>query len=88
MENVNAIIVKYMENLDFPLCPDALRAENTNISSTNKSGWIKSMAKIKKLTDKDSIFIFDIMPNPTNPTRNLIYLGVPYKDLSFVTFIY
>lgn len=88
MENVNAIIAKYLEKLDFPRCPDAIRADSTNITSTNKSEWIKSMAKIKKLTDEDSMFVFDIVLDPTNPTRNLIYLGVPYKNLSLVAIIY
>lgn len=76
MENVNTFIDKYLKKLDIPYWPDAIRAENINVSSTNKLEWSQTVAKIKKFTNLDAIIGFDIMPDPKSRTRKHIYLGV------------
>lgn len=74
---MNTLIDTYRKKLDFPQWPAAVRAENTNVSSTKAFRWVKSVAKMKTLTGLDAFIGFDIRPDPKNRKRNHIYLGVP-----------
>lgn len=40
------------------------------------SDWMKSIARIKKITGLDVIIGFDIKPDPTNHTRSEIWFGL------------
>lgn len=68
---------EYLSKLNFSYCPDGIMAKNdANVSSTIEREWIESVAKIKKVTNLDTIG-FDIRPDPTNHTRRHVFLGAP-----------
>lgn len=79
-ESKSPNIAEYLQKLDFPYCPDGIRAaKNANVPSMIESEWIESVAKIKSLTGLDTITGSVIIPDPINQSRNFIHLGVPRK---------
>lgn len=80
-ENIK-MTIDFLNQLVLPIYPTAIRSSNPrllNEKSMKNLDWIKSIARIKKITGLDVIIGFDIKPDPTNQTRNHIWLGPRQK---------
>ncbi|XP_020284436.1 endothelin-converting enzyme 1-like isoform X2 [Pseudomyrmex gracilis] len=68
-------LIDLLELLNLPMIPAAL---------TNKTdNYIEQSAKVKRILGRDIFFGFDIMPDPRNNSRNVLYLDVPEQGSPF-----
>lgn len=68
-------LIDLLELLDLPMIPAALTNKTVN--------YIEQSAKVKRILGRDIFFGFDIMPDPRNNSRNVLYLDVPEEGSPF-----
>ncbi|XP_012063295.1 PREDICTED: phosphate-regulating neutral endopeptidase [Atta cephalotes] len=53
---------------------------------TNKTtNYVEQLASIKKILDLDIFFGFEVIPDPKNKTKNVLYLHLPIRSNPFLT---
>jgi len=69
-----------LELLNLPLIPASLTNKTTN--------YIEQMARVKRILGLDIFFGFQIMSDPRNNSRNVIYFNTPEHSSPFPRYFY
>lgn len=73
-------VLDYLRIFGLPIFPSIIDRDKDGVGTNKDFDWIDAIAKIKRTSGLDVIFGFDILPDPTNRTRNRIALGTPESN--------